>query len=111
MWEQVCFKVDNQDLINNVGTKNDFHWGIKSSELMAQKDNFIGGKLLIGICGCTCEGCDDIIVTVGNLNKNIYWDVHHEVGGCPVKVEHEYFMFNKDKYISKLHELEKIITR
>jgi len=107
MWKQVRINIDDKDLINNVGIEDDHHWGLELNELIMQKDNFLEGKFLIGICGCTCEGCDDIMVTVGNINNNIYWDVHHEVGGGPVEIKHEYYIFNKEEYILIFNKLEK----
>lgn len=105
--EEVRFMIDGIDLINNVGEENDFHWGVDISDLLEQKLNFCEGRLLIGLCGCTCEGCDDIIATIATYNDIVYWDVHHEVGGGPIKMKHKYFVFNKEEYMRTLEKIEK----
>lgn len=104
--EEVRFTIDGVDLINNVGRKDDFHWGINIYDLLEQKANFYGGKILIGLCGCTCEGCDDIIATIATYDNVVYWDVHHEVGGGPIKAKHEYFVFEKTEYENAFKMIE-----
>jgi hypothetical protein len=64
MWEQVRVFIDNEDIINKVGFDDDFHWGIESSCFLAQKDDYYKGKMLIGICGCSAGGDDDIVVDI-----------------------------------------------
>jgi len=109
--DEIRFMIDGIDLINNIGEENDFHWGVDVSDLLEQKANFYEGKMLIGLCGCTCEGCDDIIATIATYDNKVYWDVHHEVGGGPIKMKHRYFIFEKEKYENIFEKIEKISTQ
>ena len=107
MWEQVRVLIDDEDIINKIGSDDDFHWGIESSCFLTQKDDYCGGKLLIGICGCTAEGCDDIIVDIGKSEKYISWKIYHERNDDLNAV----FVFDIDNYQNALIEAKSKITQ
>ena len=107
MWEQVRVFIDDEDIINKIGSDDDFHWGIESSCFLAQKDDYYGGKLLIGICGCTAEGCDDIIVDIDKSKKYILWKICHERNDDLNAV----FVFDIDNYQNALIEAKSKITQ
>ena len=114
MWEQVRVIIDDHDIINQIGYytdkgyyKGDFHWGIESSCFLAQKDEYYKGKLLIGICGCTAEGDDDIVVDVDHSENYVSWKVYHDRNHNM----NEIFLFNKADYKKALEEAAKNITR
>jgi hypothetical protein len=111
MWEQVRFIVyDDRDIINHVGLfgeKEDFHWGIESSCFMVQKDEYFKGMLLIGICSCTCQGDDDILVDVAASENYISWKVYHDRN----HENSDFYLFNKKKYENALKNARVKITR
>ncbi len=63
---QIRSVIDGIDLYGNE------HLGIALSDFFTQK-NFFGGELLIGICCCGCEGCDDYTVDVSLQGNSIVW--------------------------------------
>lgn len=64
---QIRSVIDGMDLYGNE------HLGINElSDFFTQK-NFFGGELLIGICCCGCEGCDDYTVDVSLQGNTVVW--------------------------------------
>lgn len=111
-YPQIRFIVNGNDLINKVNKEYSFHYGIDFDRFIEQEEKIFSGRLLIGLCGCTCEGCDDVIATIGSYKNSIYWDVHIEVGGGPIKSQHKYFKFEINKYKSIMNEIiNKIIEK
>ena len=80
MWEQVLPIIDDEDILNSIDRKNvSYHnWGIESSCFLIQKDEFYKGTLLIGICGCTCQGDDDILAEVDASDNYVSWKIFHQ---------------------------------
>jgi len=107
MWEQVRVFIDGEDIINKIDFDDDFHWGVDSSFFLTQKNNYFGGKLLIGICGCTAEGCDDIIVDVDKSENYIIWKIYHERNDDINAV----FVFDIGNYQNALIEAKSKITQ
>ena len=101
---QIRFIIDGIDVINNLN-KNSFYYGISEANFSENFNYLYEGRFLIGLCGCSCEGCDDIIATIGNYNNEIYWDVHSETGGGPNNNSHKYFVFNKNDYELIMEEI------
>lgn len=79
---QIRSVVDDIDLYENE------YLGIGLSDFFTQK-NFFGGKLLIGICCCGCEGCDDYTVDVSVQGNSVVW--------FDWRVDSEY-IFDKSEY-------------
>jgi len=107
MWEQVRVFIDDVDIINNIGSDNDFHWGIESSCFLAQKNDYYKGKLLIGICSCTVEGDDDIIVDVDKSDNYVSWKIYHDRNHDLNGI----FIFNKNNYQNVLDDAKINITK
>jgi len=107
MWEQVRVFIDDEDIINKIGSDEDHHWGIESSYFLDQKDNYYGGKLLIGICTCTAEGCDDILVDIDKSENYIIWKIYHE-GNDDINAV---FVFDIEDYQNALAEARNNITQ
>ena len=107
MWEQVRIIIDNRDIINQIGYEDDFHWGIESSCFLIQKDEYYKGKLHIGICGCTAEGDDDIVVDVDNSENYVSWKIYHDRNHDIYDI----FLFRKVDYKKALEEAINNITR
>ena len=107
MWEQVRVIIDDEDIINKIGMDDDFHWGIESSCFLAQKDDYYGGKLLIGICGCTAEGDDDIVVDIDKSDNYISWKVYHDRN----HEKNAIFVFGLDDYKKAITEAKNRMTK
>lgn len=108
---QIRFIVDGDDLINRNNGIYSFHYGIHIDKYFEQKEKIVQGRFLVGICGCTCEGCDDIVATIGCYQDAVYWDVYNEVGGGPVNGDHKYFVFKKTKYESIINQLNEELQK
>jgi hypothetical protein len=106
MWEQVRVFIDDNDIINQIGFDDDHHWGIESSCFLAQKDDYYKGKLLIGICTCTVEGDDDIVVDIDNSVNYISWKIYHERNPEIQRI----FVFEKQQYEKAIEEAKTNIT-
>lgn len=63
---QIRSVIDGLDLYGNS------HIGISFTDFFTN-DSFFGGELLIGICCCGCEGCDDYTVDVSMQGNTITW--------------------------------------
>jgi hypothetical protein len=113
MWEQVRVFIDGDDIINQIGSNNsshkgkDHHWGVESSCFLAQKDGYYKGKLLIGICTCTTEGDDDIVVDIDNSDNYVSWKIYH-VRNSELQ---EICAFEKRQYEKALEEAKTNITK
>lgn len=94
MWEQVRVIIDGYDIINQIEAEDDHHWGIESLYFLAQEGEYYKGKLLIGICTCTCPGCDDIVADVEESGNYITWKVYHDRNHDMNQI----FAFDKKKY-------------
>lgn len=96
IWEQICFIIDGEDIIDNLG-----NWSIETSCFLVQKDDFFKGKLLIGICGCTCGGCSDIVADVDQSENYIFWKVYYARN----QDRNTIYIFNKKDYENALNEI------
>ena len=105
---QIKYLIDGNDITNNL-KDNCSYYGIYKDLLLERKNNIYSGRYLIGLCGCFCEGCDDVIATISNYRNEIYWDIHCETGGGPVNSKHKYFVFNRIEYEKVMVEIYKEI--
>jgi hypothetical protein len=107
MWEQVRIFIDDDDIINKIGSDNDFHWGIESSSFLDQKDAYYKGNLHIGVCACTAEGDDDIVADVDSSKNYISWKIYHDRNPDKNAV----FIFEKHQYSNAINEAIKQISK
>jgi len=99
IWEQVHVFVDG---VNILDKENDFHWGIEPSKFLAQQSILSGGRFLFGICGCTADGCDDLVADICVSETQVCWKVYHKTGGGPNAIKPVTYVFDKDQYISAI---------
>ena len=107
IWEQIRVIIDGDDIINQIGLDDDFHWGIASSLFLAQKEDYYNGKLHLGICSCTAEGDSDIVVDVKEFDEHVSWKIYHDRN----ENLNEIFLFEKSKYIAALSGISDKITQ
>lgn len=85
--------------IGNMNMLGNRYLGLTPKEIlkMLRKNKFFkSGRLLLGICLCGCEGCDDFFVDISINNDSVTWKGWHK--------------FEKVEYISALQEMKKMAT-
>ena len=85
--------------IGNMNMLGNRYLGLTPAEIleMLRKNKFFkSGRLLLGICLCGCEGCDDFFVDISVNNDTVTWKGWYE--------------FDKAEYISALQEMKKTAT-
>ncbi|MDE5612034.1 MAG: hypothetical protein K2I90_08470, partial [Odoribacter sp.] len=65
-------------------------------EMLRKNKFFKSRRLLLGICRCGCEGCDDFFVDISVNNNTVTWKGWYE--------------FDKAEYISALQEMKKMAS-
>lgn len=106
--KRLHFKIEKQEdgvdfcwyralpFIGNMNMLGNRHLGrdLKDILNMLKKNKFFkSGRLLLGVCLCGCEGCDDFCVDIVINDDTVIWKGWHE--------------FSKAEYISALQEVKK----
>lgn len=88
-----------QPFIGNMNMLGNRYLGLHPKDIlnMLKKNKFFkSGRLLLGVCLCGCEGCDDFFVDIVINDDTVIWKGWHE--------------FSKAEYISALLEVKKTAT-
>ncbi len=85
--------IDGKDILTE--DKNDRHIGLDMNDLK-DKDWYFGW-LKIGICGCGCDGCDDVVMEVTSDESTVRWDDH---------ARDRHYCFDKEEYAAAFSKLK-----
>ncbi len=85
--------VDGIDILSE--DKDDRHIGVDMNDL-CDKD-WHSGWLKIGICGCGCDGCDDVVMEVTSDESTVRWDDH---------ARDRHYCFDKEEYVAAFCKLK-----
>ena len=104
VWEQVRTIIDDHDILD---TDDDFHWGMESFSFLNYESEYYKGKMLIGVCTCSIEGCVDIVAEIDSSEDYVSWKVFHE----KEPGEYKYYTFNKTDYMKAIEVAKSKVTQ
>ncbi len=85
--------VDGIDILSE--DKDDRHIGMDMNDLCDV--DWYSGWLKIGICGCGCDGCDDVVMEVTSDESTVRWDDH---------ARDRHYCFDKEVYAAAFCKLK-----
>ncbi len=86
--------VDGIDILSE--DIDDKHIGMDMNDL--RNNDWYYGWLKIGICGCGCDGCDDVVMEVATEESTVKWDDHKR---------DRHYCFDKKDYADAIESLGK----
>ncbi len=92
-YSEVRVFVDGIDILSE--DKDDRHIGLDMNDL-CDKD-WYSGWLKIAICGCGCDGCDDVVMEVTSDESTVRWDDH---------ARDRHYCFDKEVYAAAFCKLK-----